>query len=243
MLIRIAVALSDQIKEKKLALKLTGISIVMKTEFDIALYASNFEKLVNRIADIDIVIADFDVLQRNKSILGDLYERNNRCLPILIGTKRERVGDFLIIRPVEYVDSIDNIEPESENDKIKRICDLYVRIVDAGFENKNDNSVLYVTTRKGSYAVAKDSILYCQSDLKYTVFVVDNGMIIRKLEKLQDVEDKYLWDFLRVHQSFLINPQKVKSIDKCTNEIILSNDTRIPFSRKYSADVRELFNN
>jgi len=243
MLIRIAVALSDQIKEKKLALKLTGISIVMKTEFDIALYASNFEKLVNRIEDIDIVIADFDVLQRNKSILGDLYERNNRCLPILIGTKRERVGDFLIIRPVEYVDSIDNIEPESENDKIKRICDLYVHIVDVGFENKNDNSVLYVTTRQGSYAVAKDSILYCQSDLKYTVFVVDNGMIIRKLEKLQDVEDKYLWDFLRVHQSFLINPKKAKSIDKCTNEIILSNDTRIPFSRKYSADVRELFNN
>ncbi len=243
MLIRIAVALSDPTKEKKLALKLTGISIVMKTEFDIALYASNFEKLVNRIADIDIVIADFDILQRNKSMLGDLYERNNRCLPILIGAKKERVGDFLIIRPVEYVDSIENIEPESENDKIKRICDLYVRIVDAGFENKNDNSVLYITTRQGSYAVSKDSILYCQSDLKYTVFVVDNGMIIRKLEKLQAIEEKYLWDFVRVHQSFLINPKKVKSIDKYANEIILSNDTRIPFSRKYSAAVRDLFNN
>ncbi len=243
MLIRIGVALSDVTKEKKLALKLTGISIVMKTEFDIALYSSSFNKLVNNFANIDIVIADLDVLQHNRSMLIDLYEKNSKCLPILIGANQEKVSDFLIIRPIEYVDSIESIDPENENEKIRKICDLYMRFVNAGFEKKSDNSVLYITTRQDSYAVAKDSILYCQSDLKYTVFVVDNGMIIRKLEKLQDVAEKYLWDFVRVHQSFLINPHKVKSIDKSTNEIILSNNMKIPFSRKYSADVRELFNN
>ncbi len=243
MLIRIAAALSDVTKEKKLALKLTGISIVMKTEFDIALYSSSFNKLVNNFANIDIVIADLDVLQHNRCMLIDLYEKNSKCLPILIGANQERVSDFLMIRPIEYVDSIESIDPENENEKIRKICDLYMRIVNAGFEKKSDNSVLYITTRQDSYAVAKDSILYCQSDLKYTVFVVDNGMMIRKLEKLQEVAEKYLWDFVRVHQSFLINPHKVKSIDKSTNEIILSNNTKIPFSRKYSADVRELFNN
>ena len=66
-------------------------------------------------------------------------------------------------------------------------------------------------------------------------------MLVRKLEKLQDVEDKYLWNFVRVHQSFLINPHKVKRIDKTTNEIVLLDNTRIPFSRRYSATVHDMF--
>ena len=134
------------------------------------------------------------------------------------------------------------LNTDDEN-KIQKVCELFVKIAKEGFINKTDNSVIYISTRQDSYAIPKDSILYCKSDLKYTVFVTDNGMLIRKLEKLQDVENKYLWDFMRVHQSFLINPQKVKSIDKTTNEIILSNNTRIPFSRRYSADVHDLFNN
>ena len=126
------------------------------------------------------------------------------------------------LKNLSAFDSIDNIDPENSENKIQKVCELFVKIAKEGFINKTDNSVIYISTRQDSYAIPKDSILYCKSDLKYTVFVTDNGMLIRKLEKLQDVENKYLWDFMRVHQSFLINPQKVKSIDKTTNEIILS---------------------
>lgn len=243
MLIRIAVAISNKTQEEKLVLKLTGISIVMKVEFDIALYSNSFDKLVDNVKNVDIIISDFDFLQKHKERLGELYVKNSRCLPIFLGPDREKVSEYLMIRPVQHIIDIDNIAPEDENDKIKKVFDFFMEIVNKQLEAKSDNSVLYITTKQGSYAISKDSILYCRSDLKYTVFVIDNGMLVRKLEKLQDVEEKYLWDFKRIHQSFLVNPKKVKGIDKSANEIVLADNTRIPFSRKYVSEVRNLFNN
>lgn len=242
MLIRIAVAISKKEQEEQLVFKLTGLSMVLKNEFDIALYSNDFDRLLDNIKNIDIVISDFTVLERNIEKIGELYTRNGRCLPILLGPFKEMVSKFLIIRPVEYIENIENICPEDKDDKIRKIVDLFTNIVNKGLKEKTDNDVLYITTRHDSYAIAKDSILYCQSDLKYTVFVLDNGMLIRKQEKLQAVQEKYLWDFIRVHQSFLINPKKIESIDKISKEVILSKNTRVPFSRKYAMEVRDLFN-
>lgn len=243
MLIRIAVAISDKTDEEQLVSKLIGLSIVLKDEFDIALYSDCFEKLCNKIDDVDVIISDFIILQKHKSLLESIYLKNPKCLPILVGASANEVKDYLIIRPAEYLSSVSEITPESEADKVKKICKLFMLIVNKGFEEKTDNNILYITTKQNSYAIPKDSILYCQSDLKYTVFVLKSGMLIRKLEKLQDVQEKYLWDFKRIHQSFLVNPKQVKGLDKVTNEIILFKDTRIPFSRKYSSEVRDLFKN
>lgn len=250
MLIRMAIIFSNTESERniankveeRLAMKLTVISLIMKVEFDIACYSNNFDKLFKNLQNIDVIIIDFNTLNENRNKINEIYLANSKCLPILVGSSREKLCDYLMLRPIEHIDCIDNIDPENDENKIQKVCKLFVRIVNEGFVNKTDNSVLYITTRQNSYAIPKDNILYCQSNLKYTVFVTDSGMFIRKLEKLKDVEDKYLWDFIRVHQSFLINPHKVKYIDKTTNEIILSNNIRIPFSRRYSAEVHDLFN-
>lgn len=243
MLIRIAVAVSDKENEEKLIHKLTGISIVKKIEFDIAIYSNNFDKLVDNIKDQDIIISDFTILEEHKKRLGEIYINNNKCLPILIGPGCEHVCRYLLIRPVQHINTVEDIKPEDDNDKIKMVCDFFIELTAKQFESKTNNNVLHITTKQNSYVIAKNNILYCKSDLKYTVFVIDSGMMVRKLEKLQDVEEKYLWDFIRVHQSFLVNPEKVKGVDKKTNEIVLVNNTRIPFSRKYATAVRNLFNN
>lgn len=251
MLIRVAVALSKKdlrvphskvtACEENLAIKLTVISLILKTEFDIACYSNDFDTLLKNLKNIDLLIISFEVLEENRDKLEEMYFINSRYFPILVGSEQGKLCNYLMLRPIEHIDSIADIDPENDNDKIKKVCELFVRMVNDDFLNKKNNDVLYITTRQDSYAIPKDSILYCQSDLKYTVFVTDSGMLVRKLEKLQDVEDKYLWNFVRVHQSFLINPHKVKRIDKTTNEIVLLDNTRIPFSRRYSATVHDMF--
>lgn len=62
MLIRIAVAISKKEQEEQLVFKLTGLSMVLKNEFDIALYSNDFDRLLDNIKNIDIVISDFTVL-------------------------------------------------------------------------------------------------------------------------------------------------------------------------------------
>lgn len=252
MLIRIAIALSETTREgdyeknstdeEALAMKLAVISLVMKVEFDIACYSNHFDKLLRNLSNFDVVITDYDTLNENRNQIDKMYMANNKYFPILVGKDREKICEYLFLRPIAHIDGINDIDPENVEDTVKKVCEMFVQIVNRGFLDQTDNSILYITTRQDSYAVPKDSILYCQSDLKYTVFVTENGMLIRKIAKLQDVEDKYLWDFIRVHQSYLINPHKIKRVDKTENEIVLSDNTRIPFSRRYSAQVHALFN-
>jgi len=242
MLIRIAVAMLNAEQEEKLIQKLTGLSMVMDVEFDIAKYSHDFDALRNNVENIDVVLLSLDFLAIHEGRICDIYKNNPRCLPILLAEKRKNYIDYLAIRPIEYIETINNIDPENREGKLRKICDLFIEIINDNLKNKTHNDVLYITTRKGSYAVPKGSILYCQSDLKYTVFVLDNGMLIRKLEKLQDVAEKYLWDFKRIHQSFLVNPEKIERIDKATNEVVLIGGIRIPFSRRYSSDVHTMFN-
>lgn len=243
MLLRIAIAISNHEQEKKLLNKLIGVSMVIKTEIETMVYSNDFAKLINNLNNVDIAIMDYDFLNRHKDGLSEFFVRNFKCTPVVMGTPAERICDFLVLRPAEYIDNTDNINPENDEDKIRKLCCLTIKRIIEGIKSKSDNSVIYVTTRQESYAIAKESILYCQSDLKYTVFVVDDGMIIRKLSKLQDIENELLWDFKRVHQSFLINPKRVKGIDKGANEIILDGDFRVPYSKKFSKEVKDMFIN
>ena len=242
MLIRVAVAVLDPDQENKLMMKLTGLSMVMDVEFDMAKYSCDFDGLSRNIDNIDVVLLSLDFLSLNQGRICELYKKNPRCLPILVAEKRNNFIDYLAVRPIEYIETIDSIDHENKDGKIRRICDLFIETINTDLKDKTYNNVLYITTRKGSYAIPKESILYCQSDLKYTVFVLDNGMFVRKLEKISDVAEKYLWDFKRVHQSYLVNPERIETIDKTTNEVILAGGIRIPFSRRYSSDVHTMFN-
>lgn len=243
MLLRIAVAVLDKNQEEKLLKKLIGISMVLKVEFETMIYSSSFAKLTDNLKNIDMTIMDYGFLTMHKDELSEFLKKNYKCLPVIMGNPAERICDFLIIRPIEHIDDVDDIYPESNEDKIKQICTFILDRINSEFENKLDNSVIYITTRQESYAIQKESIIYCQSDLKYTIFIIDDGMIIRKLSKLKEIEDNLLWDFTRIHQSFLVNPKRVNGINKGTNELIMDGGFRIPYSKKYSKTIKEMFIN
>ena len=217
--------------------------MVLKLEFEFIEYTYEYELMLKNIENINMIFIDYEYLKKHKNKLSAIYENNNKCLPIIMGTPIEKICDFLLIRPIEYIENAVSVEPEDENGKIKRLCDIIISNIKHNFEKKIDNSIIYVTTKQESFALRKESIVYCQSDLKYTLFIIDDGRIIRKLEKLQDVEDKFLWDFERVHQSFLVNPKKVIGVDKASKEIILEGNLRVPISRKYSAQAKKIIEN
>lgn len=243
MLLKIALAIIDSNQKQELARRLVGLSMVLKYEFDISEYTYEYELLLNNTKNIDILFMDYEYLKRYRDKLSEIYVSNNKCLPVFLGTPTEKICDFLVIRPIEYIENAVSVEPEDENGKIKRLCDIIISNIKHNFEKKIDNSIIYVTTKQESFALRKESIVYCQSDLKYTLFIIDDGRIIRKLEKLQDVEDKFLWDFERIHQSFLVNPQKVIGVDKASKEMILEGNLRVPISRKYSAQAKKIVEN
>lgn len=243
MLLRVAVAVLDKKQEEQLIKNLVAMSIEMLMEFDIAQYEKNFKCLRENLQNIDLVIMDYAFLETHKEKMLDFYEENKKCVPIFMGTPVEKICDYLILRPIGHIADANHIEPKNKEDNTRKLCELIIKNIYRNFETKTDNQTIYITTRQQSYAIPKEKILYCQSDLKYTIFVVDDGRIVRKIGRLQDIKEKYLWDFERIHQSFLVNPQRVAGVDKTSNELILNENTRVPYSRKYGDIVNNMFKN
>lgn len=100
-----------------------------------------------------------------------------------------------------------------------------------------------IPTSDGLEFIEVSNIIYCNSQSNYTVInsTKDDSIIISKT--LKDIEkslEKY--SFLRVHQSYLINPNHIKKYSRFDGGfLIMSNDQRIPISQSKRSCVVELF--
>lgn len=81
------------------------------------------------------------------------------------------------------------------------------------------------------FLVNIDEITHCQSDNCYTqVRLYDNKQFIVSKSLTKFAQTLNPVNFIRVHQSFLINRNFIRSIDKKKRIILLVNDLVIPFS-------------
>lgn len=89
-----------------------------------------------------------------------------------------------------------------------------------------------------------DTIIHCKSDNNYTEFYMQNGqkiVVSKTLKYFADILKEY--QFLRVHQSHLVNLQFVKEFIKSDGGyIILTNKKTIPVSVRKKAEVIEVLN-
>lgn len=87
-------------------------------------------------------------------------------------------------------------------------------------------------------------IIYCKSQNNYTFIYLEDGkevLISKTLKEVEKVLDKFL--FLRVHQSYLINPNYVqKHLKNDGGYVVMSNGQHIPISNSKKPLVAELFN-
>ncbi|MEC4004120.1 LytTR family DNA-binding domain-containing protein [Flavobacterium sp. SUN052] len=78
-----------------------------------------------------------------------------------------------------------------------------------------------------------DDIIYCESDGNYCTIYLENKEKLFITHKLKFMEEK-LNDlfFFRIHNSYLINLNKVKEFHKADEYVVLSNQIKIPVSRQ-----------
>lgn len=109
-------------------------------------------------------------------------------------------------------------------------------------ENILDNKIAIPVT-DGLEFVEIKNILYCQSQNNYTTIFLKNGESLFISKTLKDVENSLKrFMFIRVHQSFLINPSYMqKYIRNDGGYILMSNDQRIPLSSSKRALIAEVF--
>ena len=82
-----------------------------------------------------------------------------------------------------------------------------------------------------------DDIIYCESDGNYCTIYLENKEKIVLSQKLKFMEEKLAQlQFFRIHNSYLINLNKVKEFHKTDEYVVLSNHVKIPVSRQKKSD-------
>ena len=77
-----------------------------------------------------------------------------------------------------------------------------------------------------------DEILYCESDGNYCTLHLENKDKILISQKLKFMEEKLVgFYFFRIHNSYLVNLNKVKEYHKNDEYVVLNNKTKLPVSR------------
>jgi two-component system LytT family response regulator len=99
-------------------------------------------------------------------------------------------------------------------------------------------SKLIISTYEFYHLVSINDILYCQSNNSYTTFYVKNFGQVKVSASINKVEEKLKGhNFIRPHQSYLVNAEYIQRISKRQGmKIYIGHDIIIPVSKRMKKD-------
>jgi DNA-binding LytR/AlgR family response regulator len=104
---------------------------------------------------------------------------------------------------------------------------------------QSGNNALLTLNQKTSKKVLINNVVLLKGVINYTIFYLENGkekLVARPIKFFENYLETH--GFLRVHRSFLINPNHVKNFDKDQFLLTMTNGTKANISRrrKHTAD-------
>ncbi len=146
-----------------------------------------------------------------------------------------------ILKPVD-IDELENALDKvrfNESDLQKERLDVVKQQI---VDNKKEHIVLRL--QEGYQVIRFEALMYCQSDKGYTTFYLDNKKSYIASKPIKEFEGQLpVQEFMRTHQSYLVNLKYVDRYDK-NGYIFLKSGEKIPVStRKKEEFVSRLLNN
>jgi two-component system LytT family response regulator len=148
-----------------------------------------------------------------------------------------------ILKPVndsEFQQSVQNtlklIKTEGYNEKQNELLLEY-------YQKKTQQGKIVLRTTEALHIIDIFDIIYCKSDNAYTWFFLTTGeeiIVSKGIKEYVSLLEEY--GFFRPHQSYLVNLNYVKKIDKGDGGfIVLKNGKEIPVSSRQKKKIIELF--
>jgi len=143
--------------------------------------------------------------------------------------------DYLLkpLDPEELKNAVDRaFENVAHSNKHKEL----LKVLQNNINKKEEEKIVLKTTEQ-RHIISVKNIIRLEADGAYTnFFTVDKKIIIsRNLKFYQDILNK---NFIRIHQSHLINKQHIKNIKKTT--LIMSNGNCVPIATRKKTEILKL---
>ena len=215
---------------------LDGIAGIIEENFRNGISVIRYDNPVDLLEDwqesrknqTDIVVLDICLKEESGIHTAKKLQQINRNIKVIFLTAYiEYARDIFEAQPFYFL-----VKPV-DREKIVEVVRKAVEEV-----KREDIRCLVIQTRDGIEKVRVDDIWYIES-IKRNVVIHEMDRQISYIKKLNEVEALLPDYFLRCHQSFLVNADKVKQME--TGEFVLLNNMRIPISRMRYSEVRNRF--
>ena len=148
--------------------------------------------------------------------------------------KKEAI-DYLL-KPIDTDDLRDAISKIKKYNSRVTSADKFEKIL-LNFNDKLSHKKITINTDGKLVFLEPSDILYAESDGNYATLFLQNNKKIVLTKKLKEVGELLPDDsFFRIHNSFIINLNKIKEFLKTDGYVVLENNKKIPVSRQRKSD-------
>lgn len=205
------------------------------TDFSCVTTAAHAEDGLNQILKFlpDVVIVHLN--EHTASLLkmvSELHQYMQR-LPVLIAVSKTKTHSYDAIKHgfFDYW-----LSPYNEFEVRKTIFKLRKQM-----PKESVPATLCLKTYRDYHYLDTNEILYLKADNNTTDFVMKNGSKISAYKTLKTFEEQLPNNFIRIHQSYILNIKYVSRIDYGKSTCTLRNqEHKLPFSKSYKDRIDNL---
>lgn len=149
--------------------------------------------------------------------------------------------DYLLkpIDPDLLQQAVKKAEETTNRDQLNKMLESFLNHYKR--EKGNENKLVLKTSGK-IHVLNISKIIRCQSDKNYTEFHYQGHqplVVSKTLKEYQELLEDY--DFIRVHQSHLINPDHIDHFDRSACCIMMDDGAEIPVASRRKDELMTLF--
>lgn len=189
-------------------------------------FIDDYKKNPYDIVFLDIIMPEYSGFQVASEI------RNHECQTyiIFITTNDESVYDSFEFQPFYFICKDDDT---IFSNRIKHVVKSLVRHL------KQNRFLLFNLAFSEKKKVKISNIQAIKSDRNYLEIYCTNMPNLRIRGKLSELESQLLdYDFIRVHNRWIINMRHIQLPDYPNEEIIMTNNLIVPLSRSHKGDMQ-----
>lgn len=188
--------------------------------------------------DPDCIFLDVEMPEMDGFQFLNHFQKRDFCVVFItaynqyaIQAIKENALDYLL-KPIDSDDLVETIEKIRADRRDGRTYDALEERL-----KKHTTKRIAIPVEGKLVFIETDNIIYCKSDGNYCRIHLEDKkplFISKKLKEIQSLLPEQ--DFFRVHNSYLVNLQKVSEYLKTEGYIILNNQKEIPVSRNKKSE-------
>ncbi|MCD6068967.1 MAG: hypothetical protein K0S33_3793 [Bacteroidetes bacterium] len=149
--------------------------------------------------------------------------------------------DYLLkpVDPDRLAQAIRRAADQADREKLALKIDSFLYNMQ---QPATSNKKIVLRTNESIHVVSLQNIMYCEADQSYTTFYLQDASRIMVTKPLREYEELFSQhQFIRIHQSYLVNISFIKRYDKGEGgQLVLSNEKALPVSVRKKEQLMQL---